>query len=735
MKRQKQIILNGVRHSMMVIIMLAALVSVGCRREEDEASASHEDTTYTVAVIYPLEGHGEKHVKAVAEWALQNFERAQRSINRRVKIKLEWYDEDKEDLYSLGNTLRLRPDIRTVVGPLSSENADVVAGRLKLNKKTLILPCATSAELVRSYAGEGFMWSLTESDITQCEVLLTRARNTGMESVALLACDNSYGQTFIDWFAFQATELGLEVEGVYTYHDDNDRRQAIDAAYESSAEMLICVPRGCEDARAVIAKKYNEFYEGPEFMFSDAAYTPELLEEFYDEESGDYVSTDYIEGVTPSSDPTSGFDVAYKVHFGTLPQGNESQLYDAVMLAALASVAYDCGMGKTMNDAISAVVATADKEGNASQPMMQTWTDDGMELVVRAMREGKQMYDINGATGPLDFDKELNTTVVHSVYAHWINYHGAFLTLNHLSSNGSARVEATLASWNWKPSVIEDVVGTSNAVVYPELKGNWALLVAGSESWKNYRHQADVLNMYQILKYMGYDDDHIVLIMKDDIANNAENPNKGQVLRYDGINLYVDVNIDYNLDDISADDIEKILLGQRSERLPKVIEATANDNVLVFWSGHGVQGSLLLGERGSENGLTDERMVHLMESLKDHRHHRKMLWLIEACYSASVALATEYVETPGVMMITAANVFETSKADVKIDGIYRTNRFTEMLTSSIANDPNISFRNLYYYLSRETLGSHVMVLGSQYFDNLFSSTLSEFIIPVKKTKN
>ena len=38
---------------------------------------------------------------------------------------------------------------------------------------------------------------------------------------------------------------------------------------------------------------------------------------------------------------------------------------------------------------------------------------------------------------------------------------------------------------------------------------------------ENYRHQADVLNMYWILSKNGYDDDHIVLIIEDDIADTA----------------------------------------------------------------------------------------------------------------------------------------------------------------------------------------------------------------------
>ena len=49
---------------------------------------------------------------------------------------------------------------------------------------------------------------------------------------------------------------------------------------------------------------------------------------------------------------------------------------------------------------------------------------------------------------------------------------------------------------------------------------NWALLVAGSNGWYNYRHQADVCHAYQILHNHGIPDSNIVVMMYDDIAQN-----------------------------------------------------------------------------------------------------------------------------------------------------------------------------------------------------------------------
>ena len=48
---------------------------------------------------------------------------------------------------------------------------------------------------------------------------------------------------------------------------------------------------------------------------------------------------------------------------------------------------------------------------------------------------------------------------------------------------------------------------------------NWAVLVAGSSEWTNYRHQADVCHSYQILHKNGIPDSNIIVMMYDDLAH------------------------------------------------------------------------------------------------------------------------------------------------------------------------------------------------------------------------
>jgi legumain len=57
------------------------------------------------------------------------------------------------------------------------------------------------------------------------------------------------------------------------------------------------------------------------------------------------------------------------------------------------------------------------------------------------------------------------------------------------------------------------LLGLTNAI------DHWAVLVAGSNGFWNYRHQADICHAYQVLVKNGFPADNIILMAYDDIAN------------------------------------------------------------------------------------------------------------------------------------------------------------------------------------------------------------------------
>ncbi len=63
---------------------------------------------------------------------------------------------------------------------------------------------------------------------------------------------------------------------------------------------------------------------------------------------------------------------------------------------------------------------------------------------------------------------------------------------------------------------------------------HWALLVAGSSGWGNYRHQSDVLHAYHVLRSGGYRASHIIVMVADDLASNPDNPYPGKIYNKPG---------------------------------------------------------------------------------------------------------------------------------------------------------------------------------------------------------
>lgn len=678
-----------------------------------------------IAMILPRNDVNAKRYDRLLKWFDENLSKTRQVMeslaDSAFAFEYEWYDENTVNIDSISRALAKREDIFAIVGPSKSVNIDIAANNCSRTGKTIFATSATAADIIRKYAGKKWFWSLSETDITQCELLIAQAQAYGAKKISLLTTEGTIGKTFVDWFAFQAKELGVEIGQVHTYKGTNNLASVAAAAMDDGSDCIIVAPESETNVETIL-KEHAKSKNKPLMQFSDMAFSPEVLT---------YKGVEGIEGTSMYADPESGFQIAYEVLFNEIPVNEDAQIYDALMILAFAEMDILKGNASDLDEAIPHVV-----QADSSKAEHIAWDYEGMSRVMAGIAS-KDYYNIRGASGKLNFDSENGSVVTQSVYCHWMVYEGKFLPLEYISSTGTNRTSATLASWNWKATKMQSF-DKSSKFTYPELKSNYALLVAASNTWENYRHQADILNIYQILKNLGYDDDHIVLIMEDDLVQNSQNPYKGEVRRYDEKNLYENVKIDYKLKDLESGDITKILMGQKNSKLKRVIEADSNTNILVFWSGHGAPEFLGWGEKSV---FSYNQMQATLKELHDGAKYRKMLWLIEACFSASVCKAAEDNDIPGIMCLTAANENETSKADVynHTYDVYMTNRFSEILTEQLdkiipktsdkKND--ITLSDLYYYLFKYTLGSHVTAVNAKNFDNLYTAGIREFIVPMK----
>lgn len=686
-----------------VLLLISLLVLAGCTTEVPLYCDETELEACRVAVVLPLSDGQKAQWQQCLEICSNNLAEAFCKTGKGVRLVYEWYEEQSPDLRTTAEELASRSDIKAVIGGQYSDDALVLADVLSKADKPLFT-IATTDQLIRGYSKWGNLWAMTETDITQCEVMLSKAIQYGAKSVALIVDgESAYGDTFVDWFPFQALELGVRNAGVFTCRGDTEEQ--VRAALATDADYILCAFTHTETLRDVLTT-YNSTEHTAKLLMSDTAYMSDVIANL-----GDLVEG--VEGVSFGPDPSSGFEVIYGTNVGRPLVFGESQVYDAAMLIGYASMLQIINGRMSFRDAMRWLVS-------GREDVDSFWGADGMLRVTRSLLTGGHP-DINGASGSLEFDEKVYTNVLGTYYMNYVVYQQHYLTLGYCSTKGVRRAGSTLAEWNWIKSKTQDIDGGGD-VKYPALDKRWALLIATSTGWDNYRHQADVLNIYQQLKSAGYDDDHILLIMEDDLANNSANPKKGVLYsRMDGVNIYKDVEVDYHISDLQPADFKEILLGHRSARLPQVLESDADDNVFVFWSGHGSPGYLVFGN----SKISREQIEDCLTEMEKVGNYRQSIWFVESCYSGSVAKAAD--NHNHIIAFTAAGEDESSKGDEYNPNwkVWMSNRFSATLQDCMKSNPKMALSELYYRLFQSTVGSHVHVYGIQGYGSLYSHTLEE----------
>lgn len=677
------------------------LIASACSRQEFVSLDEQVRKEYSIAVVLPMSnGKGDIWYRSI-DWALENLNK-ELIPQRRIRIKAEWYDEDTVDMDVLFSGLCRRDDIKAIVGPLYSRNSEIAARHCSRYGKILFPALSTSAQLMRAYAGEGFLWCLAENDISQCEVLLSRALQKGAKKVSLLSCDDSYGQTFIDWFAFQAKELGLQVRAIEIYSDEKDAASKLENLLGSDTDCIICIPMDDITTKSMNDVRIKHNHSSPFLLFSDGA--------FLNIPDGSFEG---MEGIVQTYDPTSGFHINFEARYGIAPQYGNAHFYDATILAGLAILMADVRGSHDLSDAMISLVSMKGKEIN-------NCSAENIGIIIGSLLAGRDFH-ITGACGELYFPQDYYTNVLHSIYCHWIVYQGEHLILEYNTSDAGNRTDASAANWNWRVKFMQNFTD-NNGLEYAKARDLCAIIVASSSGWNNYRHQANAFAMYQLLKNNGMDDEHIIMIAEDDLAYNEANPYKGSIrLSDDGENVYSQEVVDYILSSTTWDEISDMLLSEEET-------AFATDsltNLIVYWSGHGSS----FGLNWSDETIPTQDIAVIFKELAENSRFRKALLLIEACYSGRLGIDCQGI--PGLLCITAANDLETSKANrySPAYGTWMSNSFSESLLNEFTKNKDVSFFDLYTELYNKTIGSHVSVYNADNFDNLYSSSISEFIYP------
>ncbi|CAF2113809.1 hypothetical protein HID58_082859 [Brassica napus] len=188
----------------------------------------------------------------------------------------------------------------------------------------------------------------------------------------------------------------------------------------------------------------------------------------------------------------------------------------------------------------------------------------------------------------------------------------------------------------------------------------WAVLVAGSRGYWNYRHQADVCHAYQLLRKGGVKEENIVVFMYDDIAKNKENPRPGIIINSpNGDDVYNGVPKDYTGDDVNVDNLFAVILGNKTALKGgsgKVVDSGPNDHIFIYYSDHGGPGVLGMPTSPAlyANDLND-----VLKKKHASGTYKSLVFYLEACESGSIFEGL-LPEGLNIYATTAANAEESS---------------------------------------------------------------------------
>lgn len=177
-----------------------------------------------------------------------------------------------------------------------------------------------------------------------------------------------------------------------------------------------------------------------------------------------------------------------------------------------------------------------------------------------------------------------------------------------------------------------------SALLYADA-ANWAVIIAGSKGYGNYRHQADACHAYQVVKRNGVPESNIVLMMYDDVANAKENPfpgklfNKPTAAGEDGVDVYKGCKADYTGPKVTGDRFLAVLTGDAQKAGGKVLKSTSSDKVFVNFVDHGGPGSI---EMPDGKLLYAKDLMKALTEMHQKKMYERLVFYMEACNSGSM---------------------------------------------------------------------------------------------------
>ena len=201
---------------------------------------------------------------------------------------------------------------------------------------------------------------------------------------------------------------------------------------------------------------------------------------------------------------------------------------------------------------------------------------------------------------------------------------------------------------------------------------HWAVIIAGSNTYGNYRHQSDAHHAYKIMKDNGIPEDQIILMVYDDIASNFRNPYKGQIFNSPtGPNVYDQTTISYSGTEVNKDNFLAVLMGDSATTGGKpVLQSDANSKVFIYYTDHGATGLVAMPTGGY---LYADELQAAIDVMEANQMYDEVVFYLEACESGS--MFPDLLASQKVYAMTASNAYLSSYAaycgtDAYVDDVY-----------------------------------------------------------------
>ena len=707
----------------------------------------HARTPVRIGVLLPITGGVD--IKEPLEWAKDTINQ-QGGIGGR-QVELVYMDTGTGNTTQMAEELLNDDSVQIVIGPRNSDDVFTLAPEFIKKKKLLISPMATAGSITLAFGNQGYFWRTTQSDAAQVQVIVNILNKQGAHRVALLAENSAYGETFYNWMGFFTIENGLDLVSIQQFDQNSSSLDAdVADALKSDPDYIIAACDNPSDA-ATIKRAIDKSGKPAKLFLTDGAVSPALISSLGSEAEG-------IEGTAPTADPSTNFPAAYEEKFGHAPTGFAAPAYDALLLAAYTSARQEANPTESLAASIHDVVS-----GNGTSP---GWDAQAIHENLLLIESG-QTPGISGASGPLIFDRDVGVDPLVTYYSHWVSRDGDFQTVGVFSANASANGVSIARSRPTIPppnppsnsgiSSVPPAAGeylpllsnaSTNGVSISQISRSdngmspvsqvtvknipfltttdfEAVIIAPTNGWINYRHQADGLTLYTLLRDNGVPDDHIILMLYDDIPALPENPIPGNVHHVpEGSNIRLGANVAYTGSQVTAATLNNVLTGTKTDLTPVVLDSNASTDVFIYIVGHGDPGTI---DFWNGNLFTTDNITRITDTMSREQKYRQLVFMDDTCFGESIAAN---LTAPGIIYLTGASSTEPSFAatyDIDIKQ-WISDEFTLEAVDLIQENPDITFQELYTEAYTNVTGSHVQLITTGNVSTLHEPVL-EFLKP------